>query len=222
MLFRSPYLSRLRLMALDFVLSYPANQYLVTEEEKLAYFAERFQLSPEVYPSATYHSARQENRPTTRYFIEKYPVYEAPGGAAFTYLDENSLASFGTFLDRYQSLLSALPAATLVYVATSARILEAARSCFTERWRKPLAPIDYAALESAFQTRAGLERKPLEELTQADLNALRALRNARLAGLFGDWQAYGMEAIRTRYERNASVPVPAFTPCIVPVEYSFL
>jgi hypothetical protein len=215
-------LTRLRLMALDFVLLYPEHRYLATEVEKVAYFSEELRLPAGTYPARVYHSRQASAGTTTRYFIEKYPIFRSGAGAGFAYLDENSLTSFGSFLDRYQPLLSALPESQVVYVSTSARILEAARACFQQRWKCPARTIDYVELEAEFRERRNLEEKPLADLNQRELTNLRMLRKSRFAHLYEAWQAQGVGSLRARFEPENGHGTPKFMACILPAEYTFL
>jgi hypothetical protein len=219
---KQPLLTRLRLMALDFVLLYPEYRYLATEAEKVAYFSEDLRVSAAMYPGRVYHSREASAGTTTRYFIEKYPIFRSGAGAGFAYLNENSLTSFGRFLDRYQPLLSALPESQVVYVSTSVGILEAARACFQRRWNCPGRAIDYVELEAEFRERRNLEDRPLADLTQRELTNLRMLRKSRFAHLYGAWRVQGVESLRARFEPQSAQRAPKFLACILPVEYAFL
>ena len=218
---KQPLLTRLRLMALDFVLQYPEHPYLATEAEKTGFFRDVCGLSDDVLPARTYYAKRSEKGTTTRYFIEKYPVFRAGAGASFAYLDESSMTSSRGFLTRYRALLEALPESRVVYVCTSAKVIEAAEACFAGVFRRSPATLHPVEWESDFRERRELESRPLAELDQAELRRLRTLIRSPYAHRYEEWLRRGAQAMA---EEPAPKPanMPRFQPCILPTEYSFL
>ena len=114
-----------KIMGLDFVLAHRNFHYLATEQEKFNYFTETLKKDAYILPAKLYRSANS-GVTTTRYFVEKYPIYlTGPAGAdsppvvAFCFVDEGaaSLSAFETFLEHYGPLFLALPEFRVNYVA---------------------------------------------------------------------------------------------------------
>src|SRR5260370_21547772 len=110
---------RTRLVALDFVLAHLQYEYLETEDHKLNYFRQQLALPKELLPVKRY-SAAVPNRPTERYFVDKFPMFLSAGSfsspvVTFTFVDPGLgiLDSFKTHLLAYESLFEALPEARL-------------------------------------------------------------------------------------------------------------
>ena len=218
---KQPLLTRLRLMALDFVLQYPDREYLSTEADKTAFFADVFGLSGDLLPARTYYAKNSEQGTTTRYFVEKYPVFRAGAGAAFAYLDESSMSSFSSFLARYRSLLEALPESQVIYVCTSAKVIDAAEACFAGIFRRSPVSAHPVECESDFRERRDLESRPLAELDQAELRRLRTLIRSPYRQRYEEWMRRGAQAMANEAAPKPST-MPRFQPCILPTEYSFL
>jgi hypothetical protein len=68
-----------KLMGFDFVLAHRRVQFLATEQEKVDYFTRTLELDPSALPAKLYRS-RKSAAATTRYFIDKYPVFLSPSG----------------------------------------------------------------------------------------------------------------------------------------------
>jgi hypothetical protein len=103
-----------RLVTLDFVLGNPQHHYLETEREKVAFFANQFNMGLDALPVKQYR-ARKSADVTPRYFVDRYPMFISSTGATptltFTYVDAGAvtLDGFGTHLRAYLQLFRALP-----------------------------------------------------------------------------------------------------------------
>ncbi|MGH9486998.1 MAG: hypothetical protein ACRD04_05345 [Terriglobales bacterium] len=125
---RSDATLKVRLMALDFVLPDAGVRWLETEAEKIAFFAQEFGAQPGHYPGKTYPARNGVARPCSRYFVEKFPIFNTPEGAdrgstakpevAFSFIDDGqaTVSSFCSFLDRYAPLMGLIPRLRLFYV----------------------------------------------------------------------------------------------------------
>ncbi len=215
-------LTRLRLMSLDYVLLNQQRRYFATEVEKLEYF-QSLGTETAVLPCRVYLS-NFGGKPTTRHFIEKYPIFERGAGAGFAFMDEGSMTSFESFLRRYLPLLGVLPEAEVVYVGTSEARLEAARTVFERTTQGSLGQIDFVPFEIEFRERELLEQG-IQEATQTQLERLRLLRKSRLAPLFHLWKAQGrtgIEALLLLKPTHQSAASAVFSPYLLPCGYSFL
>jgi hypothetical protein len=120
-----------RLVALDFVLGQPQHHYLETETEKIAFFADQYNLGLDALPARQYR-ARESAEVTPRYFVDRFPIFVDPESSTpivtFTYVDAGAvtLDGFGTHLRAYQRLLYGLPRFEFIYIAPSARLFQAA------------------------------------------------------------------------------------------------
>jgi hypothetical protein len=221
---KQPYLTRLRLMALDFVLAHQGRTYHSTESDKVAFFSA---LPVEILPRHAYKS-NLGLPPTTRYFIEKFPIYTRGTGAGFAFMCESSIPTFETFLARYLPLMAALPEAELVYVSTAPAMIDAAHQVFSRR-TEGYASIDFVDFELEFRERSELESQVVA-LTPAGmeiekLRKLRQLRNSRAARFYDTWKQNGLHGLADSLKRLAVVPgakPPQFAPCLLPEVYQFL
>lgn len=135
-----------RLVALDFVLGQPKHHYLETEAEKIAFFADQYNLGLDALPVKQYR-AKKSAEVAPRYFVDRFPMFVNPESStpivAFTYVDAGAvtLDGFGTHLRAYQRLLYALPRFEFIYIAPSARFSgrpnPSSITCFTEGVNNP-------------------------------------------------------------------------------------
>ena len=77
----APAAIKTRLMGLDFALANPEHRYLATEREKLNYFSETLRIPLSDLPWKRYVS-RKLRSTTTRYFVDKYPIFLKESGEA--------------------------------------------------------------------------------------------------------------------------------------------
>ena len=113
------HLIKRKLMALDYVLLHRDRQWLATEDEKVCWFEKSLRVSREALPRRVYFS-HTGGPPTTRYFVDKQPIWTLSEGAGFLYLDPitASPAGFDTWLGDLRPLFAALESFQVVYVAT--------------------------------------------------------------------------------------------------------
>jgi hypothetical protein len=223
------------LMRLDFAVEHPDLDFLVTEREKVAHFLALPGVAAAHLPGRIYRS-RSSPSETTRYFVDKTPVFLRPGGAGgsgatgFCYVEAgaSSVAGFETFMDQYRSLLARLPRSFLVYAANSDRRFPSARRAF-DRFAASLGArragvgerlVEWFRLEEIY------ERERFDLLVREDLICLRHLRrefqDGDLRSLFPLWKSAGDRAVldRLRDERQAAAnPVVEFSTHLLRYRY---
>ena len=122
-----------RLVALDFVLSNPAERYLETESEKLEFFERGHGLGRPILPVKLYR-ARRSADVTPRYFVDRFPMFlvAQTGRLTFTFIDPGAVTTngFSTHLRTYLPLLRALPAFDFIFVSPTPRLFRTAESEF--------------------------------------------------------------------------------------------
>jgi hypothetical protein len=183
----APAAIKTRLMGLDFALANPEHRYLATEREKLNYFAETLRIPLSDLPWKRYVS-RKSRSTTTRYFVDKYPIFLQESGEAeraatvsFCFVDPGSttLSSFETYLRQYASLWRHLRALEVVYVADIVRLQAAAKRRFKvflgrseDDPHAPETPIGKRLTEH-FEARFLYERGDLSSFSREKLIRLR-------------------------------------------------
>ena len=184
-----------RLVALDFVLGQPQHHYLETEAEKIAFFADQYNLGLDALPVKQYR-ARKSAEVTPRYFVDRFPMFVNPGSSTpivtFTYVDAGAvtLDGFGTHLRAYQRLLQALPRFEFIYIAPSARLFQAAESEFHHvlygrRERSTSVNIlNYFRLRKAWDAKERVASADVVRLKEAQLRYARS----EVENLYAKWR----------------------------------
>ncbi len=198
-----------KLMGLDFVLAHPNVRYLATEQEKLDYFTGALGLDSSCLPSKLYRAAGA-GKTTTRYFLDKYPVFTFPAGQApspvpagisFCYVDEGTatLSRFESYLKQYGALLTALPAFCLIYVAAEDTHFKAAQRQFETFLKRVTGPdlttASFDRILAYFTTRRRYEGGETASFDRAKLIQLRDERRefagAAWEDLYARWKSGG-------------------------------
>lgn len=112
---------KVRLLALDYILAYPQDDYFETAKAKRDYFIERFRVPGSLFPPA-----KQRGGGIT--FADRFPLCvtcpspQLPPVVTFTYIDfeHKNLQAFVAHLRRYQPLFRQLPGFQFVYISTAA------------------------------------------------------------------------------------------------------
>jgi hypothetical protein len=121
-----------QLLALDFILTHPENDYFETAQKKRQYFTETLKLE-----SALFTSREPNRKPIT--FSDGFPVFldgqspELPPVVTFTYVDSGhwNLEPYIAHLRRYRPLFQHLPWFQFIYISTSTRLQTQARELFS-------------------------------------------------------------------------------------------
>lgn len=216
---REPLTTKNKLMGLDFVLEHPGVTYLATEDEKVRHFTNTLKIPISALPARRYRASDRDEW-TTRYFVEKYPLFiGADDRVCFCFVDEGltTASRFETFLAQYQPLLMRLPAFHIVYVSAGLR---------TPRWVEPtfahwLSRLAHHATSGSPASRmrrhfAERQRYEAKQLATFDRATLMRFRDERteFSGpeydrLFEHWKANGAEALSENPQSGSHLPGPA-------------
>lgn len=120
-----------RLLALDFILAHPENDYFETAEAKRRYFVQRFKVSESVF------SASERGNGIS--FADRFPLCIACPSPDYmpvvtlTYIDpaHRNLDSFIAHLRTYRPLFRQLPSFQFLYISTTAGLQEEAAELFS-------------------------------------------------------------------------------------------
>jgi hypothetical protein len=199
---RTPFATRARLLALDYVLAHPTLQFLATARERVAYFADQLGVSRGHMPTPC---DRPEGRAAPRYFTDGAPVgVSADGEVVLVFIDDgvSSVVAFDTFLRHYRALLVSLPRpGRLIYVASSHRNFRGAGVVFAQ-FQASLSDrgtvgsaSEAEALRAYFYARRSYEARDFTHLTKTAMDTLRDGRHTfqgrRYDALYADWQRRG-------------------------------
>ncbi len=121
-----------RLLALDFILAHPKEDYFETAEAKRGYFIRRFQVSESLF-------SRPEEHPTGITFADRFPLcvaYSSPDYmpvVTFTYVDpeHKNLDAYIAYLRTYRPLFRQLPGFQFLYISTAAGLQKEAAELFS-------------------------------------------------------------------------------------------
>ncbi len=155
-----------QLLALDFILSHPENDYFETAQKKRQYFIETLKLD-----FARLTSEEASRKPIT--FSNGFPVFlawpspELPPVVTFTYVDSGhwNLDPYVAHLRRYRPLFQHLPSFQFIYISTSARLQGEARELFSLLIKGEGLP----DLLRYFDVQTKWNRKQYGQVTDADL-----------------------------------------------------
>ena len=163
-----------RIDAFDFVLAHLDYDYLETEPEKLAYFAETWSVPVHVLPSRTYYG-QKDAQPTVRYFVDRFPMFVIRSSdspvAAFSYIQppEANLTEFTRHLNQYLPLFRTLPAFRFLYLARSTSHFGKARELFDSLVTIPLSSNPASDLLRYFAIRKAWDLRQYGTVSEADL-----------------------------------------------------
>jgi len=121
-----------RLLALDFILTHPKEDYFETAEAKRRYFVERFKISENLF-------APSNGRSNGITFADRFPLcvaYPSPDYmpvVTFTYVDPDhqNLDAYIAHLRTYRPLFQQLPGFQFLYISTSAGLQKEAAELFS-------------------------------------------------------------------------------------------
>jgi hypothetical protein len=190
---------RQRIAMLDFVLANQEYRYLETEPEKVEFFSERLKVPRHFLPAKTYQGSRN-SQPTTRYFVDKLPMFWGDGTLSspvvtFTFLQgsEASMAEFVHHLKAYLPLFRQLSEFRFLYLARVDSHFHVAKELFDSLVAIPLQSDASADIISYFQIRKAWDLKQYGTLSEADLvfrnNAKARFPGNRFENLYRAWKA---------------------------------
>lgn len=207
-----------KLMILDYILSTEPREWLATEQDKVAAFETRFGVPRGDLPQRRYRSRIAGRAPLSRYFVHKLPIAlddQAPS-ARFAYLAvDQSGEGFKTFLTDHSRLLVQLPTWTIVVICPQhINGLPACREIFARNLAKQSSTIGTGNREDLlwfFRARLAIDRNELKDLSVADLNRYRDLRQSLatvdIEPLFASWKTLGDAALPADEKWRGAPPV---------------
>ena len=239
----APAAIKTRLMGLDFALANREYRYLATERQKLDYFGETLGIPLSDLPSKRYVS-RKSAATTTRYFVDKYPIFLKEHGAnqesttvSFGFVDpcSTTLSSFETYLPQYASLWRHLKSFEVIYVADTPKLQAAAErrfGSFLKRFRRA----DHGGENSLtqrliehFEARFLYEKGEMDTFSREKLirlrNEIAQYSAPKYQELYEQWKAGARATTEPKGAPNSS-PQHAFdvkfSTYLVPGRYDFL
>jgi hypothetical protein len=177
-----------QLLALDFILSHPENDYFETAQRKRQYFTDTLKLD-----SALFTSEDASRKHIT--FSDGFPVFldgqspELPPVVTFTYVDSGhwNLEPFIAHLRSYRPLFQHLSSFQFIYILTSTRLQGEARELFSLLIKGEGLP----DLLRYFEVQTKWNRKQYGQVTDADLifrnAAKRRFTGPRFETLYRLW-----------------------------------
>jgi hypothetical protein len=202
---------RTRFVLLDFILENLDCDFLETEQEKVRLFCETLGVPKEALPAKVY-AGGPRNRPTVRYFVDKFPLFLTPQTslclpvATFSYVDSGSasFANFGGHLAAYQSLFRHLSAFRFVYIAPTTAAFPRAEKRFRSFVKEPLEIDVSTEILRYFLVRQKWERHEYVVPVTDDLEFLsearRRFHGARFETLYDSWCAGSLDQSALRAE----------------------
>jgi hypothetical protein len=163
-----------RLAVLDFVLSHLDLEYLETEPDKRAYFAQTLGIPSHHFPCSIYHR-QPESQATVRCFVDRFPMYvhraSSPPVVTLSYVQPAvaNLTEFGRHLKAYLPLFRELPEFCFLYLAHSDSHFDRAREIFDSLVTIPLGSNPAGDLLRYFAIRKDWDDRQYSSLTEADL-----------------------------------------------------
>jgi hypothetical protein len=190
-----------QLLALDFILTHPENDYFETAQKKRQYFTETLTLD-----SALFTSEDASRKPITS--SDGFPVFlacpspELPPVVTFTYVDSGhwNLDPYVAHLRRYRPLFQHLPSFQFIYISTSTRLQTEAKELFSLLIKGEGLP----DLLRYFDVRTKWNRKQYGLVTDADLifrnEAKKRFTGPRFETLYRLWCRNQLSSDLARHE----------------------
>ena len=188
-------------------------EWVATEEDKVALFAERLRVPCADLPQRLFVAANAANPPTTRYFPHKLPVAmvgDPPVVQFLALVTDPTGRELEQFLQDHAALLRRLPTWSVIAIGPEALLRQA--DCERAFDRFLASPIGTGGgqtddLRWYFTSRRVVEGGDLSRLSMDDIGRFRRLR-ARFAGAaidarYRDWTVRGEEVL------DASSAAPA-------------
>jgi hypothetical protein len=182
-----------KLMTLDIVIAHPEDEFLATEDDKVAYVTLRHGVPLADLPGRIYAGVHPDGGVTTRYFVDRVPIQCAGGSGRVTFVyvpGWSPLGAFAAFLHDYDALFRRLGQSRIRFCSANADMARRARA-LCERVSQPrslvrVSPVDPVTRRSAlrhFEVRRRFESRAFHTFSQGELDRLRE----DLAHFSGPW-----------------------------------
>jgi hypothetical protein len=197
---------RTRLILLDFILANQEFAYFETERDKVNFFCNELGISKDCLPAKVYEGAAPDQQ-TTRYFVDKFPLFLAPPlpGAppvvTFSYIDSGFArpSSFASHLAAYRPLLQQLNNFRFLYIAAREAYFHGVEERFGSLIKRPLEADWSNEILKYFEIRAKWERHEYIIPVTEDLEFLRDARERfGGSGIESLYQSWRLGAVGTR------------------------
>ena len=202
---------RTRLVLLDFILANQEFAYFETEQDKVNFFCNELGISKDCLPAKVYEGATPDQQ-TTRYFVDKSPLFLAPplpgvpAVVTFSHIDSGFVrpSSFASHLAAYRPLLQQLNNFRFVYIAAKEAYFHGVEERFRSLIKRPLEADWSNEILKYFEIRTKWERHEYIIPVTEDLEFLRdareRFRGSGIESLYQSWLlgAVGERELRTR------------------------
>jgi hypothetical protein len=208
---------RTRMVLLDFVLASQNLAYFETEQDKVNFFCETMGVSKDCLPAKVY-KGRSDCPPTSRYFVDKFPLFLAPpiSGApsvvTFSYVDSgpHTPSSFAAHLGAYQNLFRQLHRFRFLYITEREAYFPRAEEQFRSLVKQPLESDVSSDIQRYFQIRKKWESHqyivPVTEDFEFLKEARERFRGDRFDALYHAWRLGRLGDHELRVELSQFAP----------------
>jgi hypothetical protein len=221
-----------KLACLDFILGHFDFDYFEGEADKVQYFEERFQISPQEMPGKTYKGANRVPD-TIRYFVDKFPMFldtarQPEPFATLTYIDPGTgrLTDFQTHLETYSSFLKRLPRFGFIYAGPNTVVCGKAEKVFKRALETPVEQLS-SELVRYFVLRTVWDAKQYASLSNTDMEFLNHARQCFAGEPFESsykkWQSGSVnekQLVAEIENHSSSKQEILFRTCLLPRDYS--
>jgi hypothetical protein len=206
---------RTRLILLDFILANQEFAYFETERDKVNFFCNELGISKDYLPAKVYEGATPDQQ-TTRYFVDKFPLFLAPplpgvpAVVTFSYMDSgfSRPSSFASHLAAYRPLLQQLNNFRFLYIAAKEAYVHGVEERFRSLIRLPLEADWSNEVLKHFEIRKKWERHEYIIPVTEDLEFLRdaqeRFRSSGIESLYQSWRrgAVGVRELRAKISQQ--------------------
>ena len=208
---------RTRLLLLDFILANQEFAYFEAEQDKVDFFGNKLGISKECLPAKVYEGASPDQQ-TTRYFVDKFPLFLAapltghPPVVTFSYVDSGleRLSSFASHLATYGRLFQRLKTFRFLYIAAKEAYFLRAEDRFRSLIKRPLETDWSNEVLKYFKIRKKWENHEYIIPVTGDLEFLRdgreRFRGNALDSLYQSWGKGGLSEYELRAEISLQKP----------------
>ena len=189
---------RTRLVLLDFILANQEFAYFETERDKVNFFCNELGISKDCLPAKVYEGATRDQQ-TTRYFVDKFPLFLAPplpgvpAVVTFSYIDSGFArpSSFASHLAAYRPLLQQLNNFRFLYIAAKEAFFLGVEERFRSLIKRPLEADWSNEIVKYFEIRTKWERHeyviPVTEDLEFLADARERFRGSEIESLYQSW-----------------------------------
>ncbi len=185
-----------RLLALTFILANQQHDYFETEDDKTRYFCDTLGIEKSFLPAKLYLGTKNPSL-TTRYFVDKFPMFLASTDSSplltFTYVTASaeSLTALATHLQNYLPLFRSLKEFHFLFISPCEPLFPKARALFLSLVKGPLERSSALEISRYFRVRKLWESRQFVALNTDDVvflnEATRRFASERIQGLYKCW-----------------------------------